>query len=259
MSSEVMRGVRPIAVAALTFTVCLAGACSKDQGSSATTAAAAKANTPSPFERHSARIIEGVEAQPTGTARNSTDEAEANMSEDFGSVSVSTDATPDTGGAPLTVTFVAEVEGGPPGLRYRWDFGDNSPLERQLKAEHTYQTPGDYTATFTVIGPDIEETREESINVTEDGFDLDIEADPDIGPAPLTVRFGAVLDEDLPGPLRFQWSFGDGGRDVSAATTHTYRLPGAYTAALTVTNPQGQKATREVEIQVDPREDDSAN
>ena len=74
---------------------------------------------------------------------------------------------------------------------------------------------------------------------------------PDIGTAPLAVQFSAVLDEDLPGPFYYSWDFGDGGRDVSNPTAHTYRVPGTYTAVLTVTNTQGQGARRDVEVQVD--------
>jgi PKD repeat protein len=64
-----------------------------------------------------------------------------------------------------------------------------------------------------------------------------------------------VLDEDLPGPFYYHWDFGDGGRDVTNPTAHTYRFPGQYTATLLVTNTQGQSAHADVEIQVDPLED----
>jgi PKD repeat protein len=170
-------------------------------------------------------------------------------------VSVDADAEPDSGGVPLTVTFTGQVEGGPQGLRYRWDFGDDSPPVRQLRAEHTYEQPGDYTATFSVTGPDVEEFREVNIEVTEEGFDFDLDTDTDIGTAPLTVEFTASLDEDLPGPFYFQWDFGDGARDVSNPTNHTYREPGEYTATVTVMNAQGQQATQDVEITVDAPDD----
>jgi PKD repeat protein len=66
------------------------------------------------------------------------------------------------------------------------------------------------------------------------------------------VHFVAVIDdEEIPGPLRFLWEFGDGSRDVSNPTSHTYRRPGEYTALLTVTNGVGQWAQRDVMIQVD--------
>jgi PKD repeat protein len=170
-------------------------------------------------------------------------------------VGITTDADPDSGGAPLTVKFTAEVEGGPAGLRYRWEFGDHTPAARQLLAEHTYQQPGEYTATFWVTGPGIEQSEDVDIEVKEEGIDFDIETDSDVGAAPLTVEFTARLDEDLPGPFYFAWDFGDGGRDVSNPTNHTYRKPGEYTATVTVTNAQGQRATRDAQIQVDAPDD----
>ena len=46
---------------------------------------------------------------------------------DYDVLSIDAQAEPDTGGAPLTVSFTAKVHGGPPGLRYRWEFGDDTP------------------------------------------------------------------------------------------------------------------------------------
>ena len=179
--------------------------------------------------------------------------------DEYDVLSIDADADPDSGGAPLTVSFTGQAEGGPPGLRYRWDFGDETPSAHELNVQHTYQQPGDYVATFTVTGPpdsDVEESREINIEVTEEGFDLDIDTDSDLGPAPLKVEFTARLDEDLPGPFYFQWDFGDGARDVSNPTSHVYNKPGEYTASVAVTNDKGQRATRDVEITVDAPSDE---
>ena len=240
----------------ITFAACLAVVgCSKDAPPSAASNAAMSA-TRSPFALRSSRLIEAPAGALTPTMMRPTPVEEDSQSDDsYDPVSVSVDADPDSGGVPLTVTLSAEVTGGPPGLRYRWDFGDHSPPAHRLTVEHTYQSAGDYTATFSVTGPDVDESQEVSISANQDGFDLDIDADPDIGPAPLTTTFSAVLDEDAPGPFYFQWDFGDGGRDASNPTSHTYRSPGEYSVTLKVTNPQGQSATHDVDIQVDPPDD----
>jgi PKD repeat protein len=102
----------------------------------------------------------------------------------------------------------------------------------------------------------VSESQDVDIEVAEEGFDLDINADPDIGTAPLKVEFAAMLDDDLPQPVSFQWDFGDGSRDFSNPAHHTYREPGQYTASVLVTNGLGQIARRELEIQVDPREEE---
>ena len=166
-------------------------------------------------------------------------------------VFITTTAEPDEGGVPLTVVFVAEVEGGPPNMRFRWDFGDGSPPSYGLRAEHTYRRADDFTAVFSATGYGVEETDEVYVQVSEEGFDVSIDAAPDIGRPPLTVHFSASLDDDLVGPFYYQWDFGDGGRDVSNPTTHTYRSPGEYTATLTVTNAAGQVGRNDVVIQVD--------
>jgi PKD repeat protein len=254
MNGALMRHVhrrRHALTRVLALVGCLAavGCTQTDDGTS--TAVAAKAATPSAesgFQGWKPRL---VDATPRGAAAESG-AAEPKM--EHAPVSITTDADPDSGGAPLTVDFVAAVNGGPPGLRYRWDFGDQSVPANQLSVQHTYETPGQYVATFTVTGPGVDESQRLQIEATEDGFDLDIEADPDIGNAPLTVRFAAVLDVDLPGPLQYQWNFGDGGQGVNSPTAHTYAAPGEYTATLTVTNGRGQSATRDVTVQVDAPE-----
>lgn len=232
--------------------LCLAAACSQDDGTSETTSAA-KPATPSPAPTRARQLLEGLKVNTPRPVLGDVDGAAQRTP----AVYVSTNGDPDSGGAPLTVTFTAEVTGGPQGLHYRWDFGDNSMPGHQLEVQHTYQEPGDYTATFTVTGPGILETDEVSIEVTEEGIDVSIDADPDIGSVPLTVQFSAILDDDLPGPFYYQWDFGDGGRDVSNPTTHTYRDAGEYTARVTVTNSAGQIGRQDVEITVDPRENDA--
>jgi PKD repeat protein len=116
---------------------------------------------------------------------------------------------------------------------------------------HTYANPGEYTAKFSVIGSGVGQSREISINVSGGGFACEIEADPDIGVVPLTVRFHAVLDDDAPVPLSFHWDFGDGGVGVGNPTSHTYRVPGTFTAIVAVTNGVGQTVRRDVPIQID--------
>jgi PKD repeat protein len=236
----------------------VAAGCSHDDAPAASSAAAekgAKTATPAPLAAGTLKAAAKVEPHSTPTRTGNEAAGEAAEDPGYDPVVVRTEAEPNSGGAPLTVAFNAEIEGGPPGLRYRWDFGDGSAPTSRLQTEHTYRSPGEYTAVFTVTGPGVQESSEESIDVDEEGFDLEIEADPDIGTAPLSVQFSAVIDEDEPGPFYYSWDFGDGGRDVSNPTAHTYRSPGTYTATLTATNGQGQQSTRDVEIQVDPHED----
>lgn len=229
--------------------------CAKEQDSTkqdrTTGSAAERAAAPSLFTPRSRLLIEKLDVRGTP---NVTPVPEGEGAEED-SVSVSADADQTSGGAPLTVAFEAEVTGGPPGLQYRWDFGDKSAPSHQFHAQHTYAIPGEYTATFTATGPGINESQEVGIEVTEEGFDVEIDADPDIGTVPLTVQFSVGLDEEVPGPVSFQWDFGDGARDVHNPTNHTYGVPGEYTASVVVTNGRGQLARHDVEIQVDARDE----
>ncbi|MFI5397988.1 MAG: PKD domain-containing protein [Candidatus Binatia bacterium] len=224
--------------------------CTRNQDSTSGSVAE-REPTPSAFTPRSHLLIEKVEAHGTPDV---TPVPEAENVEEA-PVDVSADADQTSGGAPLTVAFEAEVTGGPAGLQYRWDFGDKSAPSHQLKVRHTYTSPGQYIATFSVTGPGINESQEMNIEVTEEGFDVEIDADPDIGTAPLTVQFSAVVDEEVPGPVTFQWDFGDSARDVHNPTNHTYPVPGEYTASVVVTNGLGQMARRNVEIQVDARDE----
>ncbi len=240
---------RTLGLLVLVSALLMAVSCKRDQESTPTSAAAAGASSPTMFTPRSRLLIETTPLQVAPTVVPQQVDAGA---EDTGSVDVSADADPTSGGVPLAVQFTAEVNGGPPGLTYTWDFGDHSAPAHDLNVQHTYSSVGEYTATFTVTGPGVNETSDVGIEVTEEGFDVDINADPDIGMAPLTVELSAVVDDDVPQPLLFQWDFGDGARDVSNPTRHTYRSAGQYTVSLTVTNGSGQSAHHDVEIQVDP-------
>ncbi|WP_431729896.1 ThuA domain-containing protein [Verrucosispora sp. TAA-831] len=64
---------------------------------------------------------------------------------------VTATATPATGTAPVTIAFggtAVDPEGDTP-LTYEWDFGDGGTADT-LQAEHTYERPGNFTATLTV-------------------------------------------------------------------------------------------------------------
>ncbi|MFB6397123.1 ThuA domain-containing protein [Polymorphospora lycopeni] len=70
-----------------------------------------------------------------------------------------------------------------------------------------------------------------------------VAADPTTGTAPLTVNFtGTATDPEGESPLTYQWDFGDGGSATTANATHTYTVPGTFTATLTVTDARGAKA-----------------
>jgi PKD repeat protein/type 1 glutamine amidotransferase len=165
-------------------------------------------------------------------------------------------ADPASGAAPLLVQFSAtglDPQGGP--LDYEWDFGDGNGSFNQ-SPQHTYTTPGTYTA--TVIATDRQGktgTATVTVVVTATGNQAPVAratADPKSGVAPLTVSFSAQATDDGPaGELTYLWDFGDGGANAFGRNAqHTYTKPGAYRAKVTVTDRKGAFGTAEVVVTV---------
>ena len=77
-----------------------------------------------------------------------------------------------------------------------------------------------------------------------------VTAAPLSGPAPLSVRFDASASSDPDGDaLTFEWNFGDGGALASGAVvTHTYSVPGRYSASVTVRDGRSGQAISTVVI-----------
>nr|MDT0657493.1 ThuA domain-containing protein [Micromonospora sp. DSM 115978] len=77
-------------------------------------------------------------------------------------------------------------------------------------------------------------------------------ATPNAGTAPLTVAFdGTATDAEGDTPLSYAWDFGDGGTADTLDASHTYTVPGTFTATLTVTDSRGARAYANVPIRVD--------
>ncbi|MEU8151029.1 carbohydrate-binding protein [Nonomuraea sp. NPDC048901] len=76
-------------------------------------------------------------------------------------------------------------------------------------------------------------------------------ADKTSGPAPLTVNFSSAGSSDPEGgALTYSWNFGDGTTSTAANPSKTYTTNGAYTATLTVRDPQGLTGTASVIVNV---------
>lgn len=79
--------------------------------------------------------------------------------------------------------------------------------------------------------------------------EADIAADKTSGTAPLTVKFSGRGSSDAEGQtLSYNWDFGDGGNSTQAEPEHVYTKNGRFTATLTVTDPQGNAGSAQLEI-----------
>jgi PKD repeat protein len=172
----------------------------------------------------------------------------------FGSATVSmvigTDELPvveatsdvETGIAPLTVNFKGTVSGGDAPVTVEWQFG-NGDSSNELEPEYTYEFPGNYAVTFLARDAN-GDTAQETLQIQVANDDVPVAAigaDPTSGPAPLNVKFKANAAGGNQ-PLKYAWDFGDGNTSTDADPMHTYAEDGVYTAALTVTDANGDTA-----------------
>jgi PKD repeat protein len=169
-------------------------------------------------------------------------------------------ASPESGTAPLTVSFTGDSSYDPDGtvVGYEWDFGDGTGSSEANPA-HTYSQAGAYTATLTVTdndgltdGDTVTVTADPPPNVPPVAL---ASANPTTGNAPLLVQFSGDGSYDPDGTVvGYSWDFGDGDGSSAANPDHTYEWPGSYTASLTVTDDRGETdtATLQIEALQDP-------
>jgi PKD repeat protein len=165
-------------------------------------------------------------------------------------------ADPSGGDAPLTVTFTNWSEGNI--TSYTWDLdGDGATDSTSANPPaFTYHTPGDYTASLVVSGPD---GQTDLASVTIGVYPYippapvsDFLAQPTSGPAPLTVTFTdrSTGEAEI---VQWEWDFnGDGTIDstVKNPPPYTYTTAGVYAARLLVYDNYGEGEPKTIAITV---------
>jgi PKD repeat protein len=145
-----------------------------------------------------------------------------------------------SGPAPLTVNFTNLSQGQYSSLS--WTFGDGG-TSSQENPTHTYNNPGTYTVTLTVIGPGGSDTETKTnyiaVGQAPQAPVADFSGSPTSDFAPATVDF-----TDLSTGTIDEWSWTFEGGDPGTSNQRNpsniyYLLPGTYTVTLTVTGPGG--------------------
>ena len=167
-------------------------------------------------------------------------------------------ATPQSGTAPLQVSFSSSGSNDPDGSisSYSWNFGDGTS-STSANPTHTYNAAGNYTAVLTVTdNQGATGTANVAITVNTPSNQSPVAsaaANPQSGEAPLLVSFSSAGSNDPDGSIAsYSWNFGDGNSSTEANPTHTYNAAGNYTATLTVTDNLGATGNANVNISVSP-------
>src|SRR5690606_18228457 len=168
--------------------------------------------------------------------------------------------TPESGTAPLEVTFDATTSSDPDGsiTSYEWSFGDGA-TGSGAQTTRTYLYDGTYIVTLTVTddaGAKAQATAQVAITLPPNqpptaAFTVT----PETGDAPLEVTLDASASSDPDGSIAsYAWDLGDGTIQTGAQTTHTYELVGEYVITLEVTDDAGATTTATGTVRVDAPE-----
>lgn len=150
-----------------------------------------------------------------------------------------------TGQVPLLVRFVNQSNGVI--TNFNWSFGDGG-TSTDPNPSYTFNAPGIYNVTLTVIGPG--GTSNVSRQITAQGATAPtaaFNADKLSGTAPVTVQFTDQSSGNITG---WNWNFGDGATSAERNPVRTFNAVGTYNVILTVTGPGGSSiATRQITVQ----------
>ncbi len=166
-------------------------------------------------------------------------------------------ATPNSGQAPLEVTFSAGAVDGVEPYRASWVFGDGSDPAEGLTVQHRFVRAGEFVARVTLTDDaGASATAEVPVRITEGAAPVitRARATPSQGIAPLNVSFSATVTGAGAQP-QYAWDFGDGSTSDLATPSHTFTSGGTFTVGVVVTNGEtgvaSERATVEVEVASD--------
>jgi PKD repeat protein len=118
--------------------------------------------------------------------------------------------------------------------------------EQEKTATHATATPA-----AKVAAPAATPAQAQASPGDVDELYVDLEAEPDEGAPPLTVKFTSSVEDATP-PITYKWEFGDGSAPGTEANpTHVYQKAGEYTATVNVKDSKGITGSEEIDILVE--------
>lgn len=218
----------------------------------------------SPTVTHTYRDVGQYQAQLTVTARDlTTDET---LTQNFSKlvtvidVAISAEFTmsPESGPAPLTVSFDASDSSSPAGniTDYEWDFtGKNNYRDASgATAEYTFEREGDYEVKLRITD-DTGKTAITTREITVGGPDvpqavIDIPSDSGKYFVGKQLTFLGEKSTSPNGEVdKYEWDFGDGSQKATTRTaSHIYKTAGLYEVILKITDETGKTGTSSKKI-----------
>lgn len=135
------------------------------------------------------------------------------------------------------VTFTATNPAGTPGVSYRWDFGDGTPVTSGNPVSHTYSQNGTYTVRlYDTVAGTCAFTTTRSVTITGVPPNCsNLHAQFATGQNVNVVQFfnSSYVTTSYPSAsLSYVWEFGDGTGTSDKNPLHAYTTPGTYIVKL---------------------------
>lgn len=194
-----------------------------------------------PSKHYGAPGIYTVKLKVSNAQGNNT-KTQTNLIKVYQRPVVSFSASDTNGCQPFLVNFNSQITGGGTIIQYTWDFGDGYSTTQQ-NPEYTYQTPGTYSVSLTVLDHNQCTGTKSKMNFiyVKPKPNANFAGQPLVScEAPLTTHFYNMSQGN---GLTYSWDFGDGHTSTEANPSNNYSISDSYNVSLIIENSFGCKDT----------------
>lgn len=146
---------------------------------------------------------------------------------------------PNTGNAPLSVTFTDTSSTALVVDSYYWSFGDGTTSAAKNPPAHTYTNHAYYTVEHSITNGSVTSWMNRTNYIDADGITANFTSDVTTGDYPLHVQFTDTSINTNSTPNAWIWDFGDGSTSTLQNPLHTYSIAGVYSVNFTVATERG--------------------